>query len=42
MTYYRVGKKEDAIASLKRSLQIDENFRDAPEAKRVLRELGAS
>ena len=42
MTYYRVGKKQDAIASLKRSLQLDETSPDAAEARRVLRELGAS
>ena len=41
MTYYRLGKKEDAIASLKRSLQLDERFSDAGEARRILRELGA-
>ena len=42
MTYYRLGKQEDAIASLKRSLQLDGQFSDADEARRVLRELGAS
>ena len=42
MTYYQLGKKEDAIASLKRSLQLDEKSTDAAEARRVLRELGAS
>jgi len=42
MTYYRLGRKEDAIASLKRSLQLDVQFSDADEARRVLRELGAS
>jgi TolA-binding protein len=42
MTYYQLGKKEDAAAALKRSLQIDERFPDAQEARRVLRELGAS
>src|SRR5207237_8419769 len=42
MTYYRLGRKEDAIASLKRSLQLDVQFSDADEARRVLRELGPS
>jgi len=42
MTYYRLGKNEDAIASLKRSLQLDEKSTDAAEARRVLRQLGAS
>jgi hypothetical protein len=42
MTYYRLGRKEDAIASLKRSLQLDGRFSDADEARRVLQELGAS
>jgi len=42
MTYYQLGRKEDAIASLKRSLQLDEKSTDAAEARRVLRELGAS
>jgi len=41
MTYYRLGKKDDAIASLKRSLQLDEKLPDAAEARRVLKELGA-
>jgi hypothetical protein len=31
-----------AIASLKRSLQLDRRFSDADEARRVLQELGAS
>ena len=45
MTYYRLGRKDDAIASLKRSLQLgaqEGQFVDADEARRVLRELGAS
>ena len=42
MTYYQLGKKEDAIVSLRRSLQLDEKSTDAVEARRVLRELGAS
>src|SRR5439155_21266139 len=42
MTYYRLGRKEDAIASLKRSLQLDGQFSEADEARRVLRGLGAS
>jgi tetratricopeptide (TPR) repeat protein len=42
MTYYRLGKKDDAVAALKRSLAIDEKFPDAQEARRVLKELGAS
>ena len=41
MTYYRLGKKDEAIASLKRSLQLDDKFPDAAEARRVLKELGA-
>jgi hypothetical protein len=42
MTYYRLGKKEDAVASLKRSLQLDERFPEAAEARKVLKDLGAS
>src|SRR5262249_1532444 len=42
MTYYRLGRKEDAIASLKRAPQLDGRVSDADEARRVLQELGAS
>jgi len=42
MTYYQMGKKDEAIASLRRSLQLDQKFSDEREARRVLKELGAS
>jgi hypothetical protein len=41
MTYYRLGRKEDAALALRRSLQLDEKLAEAPEIRQVLKELGA-
>jgi hypothetical protein len=39
MTYYRLGKKEDAVFALRRSLQLDGKLAEADEVRRALTEL---
>jgi hypothetical protein len=41
MTYYRLGRKDDATAALRRSLQLDERLAESQQIRQVLKELGA-
>src|SRR6266480_1172455 len=40
MTYYRLGRKEDAGVALRRALQLDGKLPQAQEARTILKELG--
>jgi uncharacterized protein HemY len=41
MTYYKLGRKEDAATALRRTLQLDPKFTQGDEVRHVLKELGA-
>jgi tetratricopeptide (TPR) repeat protein len=40
MTYYRLGKKDEAVLALRRALQVDPKFPEAARAREVLSMLG--
>ncbi|HMH49933.1 MAG TPA: tetratricopeptide repeat protein, partial [Candidatus Acidoferrum sp.] len=39
MTYYRLGRRDEAASSLRRSLQLQETIPQAPEIRALLAEL---
>jgi Tfp pilus assembly protein PilF len=39
MTYYQKGNLQNARSELEKALQLDENFNDADEARKILAEL---
>ena len=39
MTYYRLGRRDDAVTTLRQALQLDPRSPEAVEARRVLEEL---
>jgi Flp pilus assembly protein TadD len=40
MTMYRLGRNEDAVVALRRSLELDSKLAEGPQARKLLRELG--
>jgi cytochrome c-type biogenesis protein CcmH/NrfG len=41
MTYYRLGRKDDAVLALRRALQLDPKLPEAAKIRETLAALGA-